>query len=109
GSDAPSPGILFGFLIGLREGVAEPRESGKSAVGFALSLGAAGAVGMWESRSDFQGRWKGWKTCIWFSRLSTDRHFHSLARLRCGRIAIGFEMLAGLVLGTESTWRFFPW
>jgi hypothetical protein len=22
---------------------------------------------MWESHSDFQGRWKGWETCIWFS------------------------------------------
>src|ERR1022692_1248625 len=31
---------------------------------------------MWESRSDFRGRWEGWKTCLWFSRLSTDRHFH---------------------------------
>jgi repressor LexA len=38
----------------------------------------AGAVGMRESQSDFQGRGKGWKTCFWFSRLSTDRHFHSL-------------------------------
>ncbi len=36
-------------------------------------------MGMWESRSDFQGRWEGWKTCLWFSRLSTDRHFHGLA------------------------------
>ena len=35
-----------------------------------------GAVGMWESRSDFQGRWEEWKTWGWFSRLSTDRHFH---------------------------------
>jgi len=34
---------------------------------------------MWESRSDFQGRWEGWKTWVWFSRLSTDRHFHGLA------------------------------
>src|ERR1700733_5333773 len=34
------------------------------------------AVEMWESRSDFQGRWEGWKTWVWFSRLSTDRHFH---------------------------------
>jgi hypothetical protein len=32
---------------------------------------------MWESHIDFQGRWEGWKTCFWFSRLSTDRHFHS--------------------------------
>lgn len=35
-------------------------------------------VGMWESRRDFRGRWKGWKTCSWFSRLSTGRHFHRL-------------------------------
>lgn len=38
----------------------------------------AEAVGMWKSRRDFQGRWKGWETCSWFSNLSTDRHFHSL-------------------------------
>jgi hypothetical protein len=36
-------------------------------------------VEMWESRSDFQGWWEGWKTCFWFSRLSTTRHFHSWA------------------------------
>ena len=40
------------------------------------------AVGMWESRSDFQGRWEGWKTWGWFSRLSTDRHFHRVLGLR---------------------------
>jgi len=34
---------------------------------------------MWESRSDFQGRWVEWKTCFWFSRLSRDRHFHGSA------------------------------
>ena len=34
---------------------------------------------MWESRSDFQGRWEEWKTWVWFSRLSTDRHFHGSA------------------------------
>ena len=28
--------------------------------------------------SDFQGRWKGWKTWGRFSRLSTARHFHSV-------------------------------
>src|SRR6185503_4394115 len=33
---------------------------------------------MWESRRDFQGRWEEWKTCCWFSRLSTGRHFHRL-------------------------------
>jgi hypothetical protein len=61
---------------------------------------------MWESRSDFQVRWKGWETCIWFSILSTDRHFHSLCAF--GRIAIRFECWPGLVLGRESPWRFFP-
>jgi len=37
------------------------------------------AVEMWESAilADFQGRGKGWKTCRWFSELSTGRHFHS--------------------------------
>ena len=40
-------------------------------------------MGMWESRSDFQGRWEGWKTCLWFSRLSTDRHFHGFPLLVC--------------------------
>src|SRR5260370_39682665 len=38
---------------------------------------------MWESRSDFQGGWEGWKTCLWFSRLSTDRHFHGFPLLGC--------------------------
>ena len=26
---------------------------------------------------DFQGRWEEWKTVVWFSTLSTARHFHS--------------------------------
>jgi hypothetical protein len=52
--------------------------SGKAAVGAFHFSSARLAVGMWESRSDFQGQRKGWKTCFWFSRLSTDRHFHSL-------------------------------
>ena len=36
-----------------------------------------GAVGMWESRSDFQGRWETRETCFWFSSFSIARHFHS--------------------------------
>jgi len=28
---------------------------------------------------DFQGRWKEWETAVWFSTLSTARHFHSAA------------------------------
>jgi len=37
-------------------------------------------VGMWKSLRDFQGRSEGWKTCFWFSRLSTGRHFHITRR-----------------------------
>jgi hypothetical protein len=35
---------------------------------------------LWECgnrASDFQGLWEEGKTCFWFSRLSTARHFHS--------------------------------
>jgi hypothetical protein len=56
----------------LRSGV--PRSSLKKGI---LSI-VAKAVVMWESRRDFQGRWEEWKTCCWFSRLSTGRHFHRL-------------------------------
>ena len=34
------------------------------------------AVGMWKSPGDFQGRWEERKTGVWFSALSTARHFH---------------------------------
>jgi len=34
------------------------------------------AVGMWKSHGDFQGRWERWETAVWFSKVSTDRHFH---------------------------------
>ena len=44
---------------------------GSLVLAFHFSL-ARPAVGMWESCSDFQGQWDGWKTCFWFSRLSTD-------------------------------------
>src|SRR5258708_39846960 len=49
------------------------------------------AVGMWESRSDFQGLWEARETWVWFSSLSIARHFHSplafhhALRLRCRR------------------------
>ena len=39
-----------------------------------------GAVGMWESRSDFQGRWERRETWFWFSSFSTARHFHGAPR-----------------------------
>jgi len=39
-----------------------------------------GAVGMWESHSDFQGRWETRETCFWFSSFSIARHFHSPVR-----------------------------
>jgi len=35
-----------------------------------------GVVEMWESRSDFQGRWETRETWFWFSWFSTARHFH---------------------------------
>lgn len=35
-------------------------------------------VGMWKSPGDFQGRWEGWKSWFWISRLSSGRHFHGL-------------------------------
>src|SRR5271154_1758392 len=34
-----------------------------------------GPVGMWESLSDFQGRWEEWESVFWISTLSTARHF----------------------------------
>ena len=36
---------------------------------------------MWKSLRDFQGWWEGWKTWVWFSRLSMTRHFHGFPRL----------------------------
>ena len=54
-------------------------ESGKPFCGFPLFHAAyAGAVEMWKSRRVCEiskGRWKGWKTCLWFSRLSTAPPF----------------------------------
>jgi hypothetical protein len=40
----------------------------------------AGAVGMWESRSDFQGLWEERETWVRFSSLSIARHFHGPPR-----------------------------
>jgi len=56
-----------------------------------IERGRSRAEAKWESRSDFQGRWKGWKTCFWFSRLSTGRHFPQPLPA-CG--LIGIRMLA---------------
>jgi Domain of unknown function (DUF4159) len=42
---------------------------------------------MWESRSDFQGRREGRKTCFWFSRLSTTPHWRCI-RDDKGRIIV---------------------
>jgi hypothetical protein len=57
----------------------EPEGSGEwGSFLFIVSKGiVVEAVGMWESRSDFQGRWKGRETWVWFCSLSTDRHLHS--------------------------------
>ena len=38
------------------------------------------AVGMWESRSDFQGRWETEETDFGFPPFSSARHFHSRSR-----------------------------
>lgn len=43
---------------------------------------------MWKSLGDFQGRWEEWETGVWFSTLSTARHFHSLRLRQRLRIAI---------------------
>jgi hypothetical protein len=56
-----------------------------------MSVVVIQAVGMWESRSDFHGRWEGWKTGIWFSWLSTGRHFH-------GSITLAYEWLVSVHL-----------
>jgi len=48
-----------------------------SGIGFEGKRIVVGAVGMWESRSDFQGRWETRETCFWFSSFSIARHFHS--------------------------------
>src|SRR6185312_10557758 len=39
---------------------------------------AVEAVGMWESRRDFQRVWEGWKPASWLSMLSILCHFHDL-------------------------------
>src|SRR6266568_4582090 len=55
-----------------------------------------GAVGMWESRSDFQGLWEARETWVWFSSLSIARHFHSPPRfnLRAPFVVQAREQLA---------------
>src|SRR6266849_3893562 len=57
-------------------------ESGKPDFGFPLfQARPAGAVGMWKSRGVGEiskGRWEEWKTCFWFSTLSTDPAFPQL-------------------------------
>src|SRR5579871_3805946 len=72
-AERPPPGLLseLGFLRG-------KQRVGKWETCFWFSTfpRGVGAVGMWESRSDFQGLWARWKTCFWFSTASTDRHFH---------------------------------
>jgi len=77
GAKARSRGVLFlGFLVGLREGIAA-EASGKPAVGFPLCLGPPG---LWECGNRgaiSKGGGKGGKLFL-VSRVSTDRHFHSL-------------------------------
>jgi hypothetical protein len=47
-------------------------------VGKAVAV-PCGNVGIAER---FPRRWEGWRTWAWFSRLSTDRHFHKAVGLR---------------------------
>lgn len=105
---ASSPGVLFlGFLVGLREGIAEPRKVGGLLLAFHFSS-VRQAVGMWKSRSDFQGQWKGWKTCFWFSRLSTDCHFpQPLCARGLVEQRLSVECGPGRVLAHEEYWRLF--
>ena len=64
------------------------------------------AVGMWESRSDFQGLWARRKTCLWFSSASTDRHFHGppvhAVHLRSGSKLANKRRLACCILCAAS-------
>lgn len=52
---------------------------------FGMNIGiAVGAVGMWKSRSDFQGRGKTKGNLVLvFLRFSTARHFHGAPRFSC--------------------------
>ena len=52
-----------------------------------------GTVGISRTLRDSQGRWEGWKTCLRFSRLSTARHFHSLALYHANRGGTGDSLL----------------
>ena len=59
------------------------KRGGAESLGLLLGIGlereriVVGAVGMWESRSDFQGRWETRETRFWFSSFPIARHFHS--------------------------------
>ena len=88
----------------------EPWESGNPVFGFPLFHGVVGAVGMWESRSDFQGRWEERHTWGWFSSLSTARHFHrpppscAPPRLETGKqFVFGFLHLLGCLRVTAGS------
>jgi repressor LexA len=64
---------------------------------------------MWKARSDFQGRGKGWKTWFWFSRLSTDRHFHSLCAFAVVESRLWGRVLPGSRAGPGRVLAIFPW
>src|ERR1700694_4966786 len=72
---------------------------------------------MWESRSDFQGRWEERETWVWFSALSTARHFHSTeSRLSFTRTAslcagrrTGFALPPASALLSRGRFQSEPW
>jgi len=77
-------------------------KSGKPGFGFPLfHPRAARAVGMWKSRTVGEiskGRWEEWKTCLWFSTLSTAPSFPQLLRARSSAApAFAQQRLLGLL------------
>src|SRR5215212_7040288 len=78
-SSACQASFVFAFEVGKRNRNSSGKV-GSLPLAFHFSTVVA-AVGMWESRSDFQGRWAPRETWCWFSWASTARHFHS--RLSC--------------------------
>ena len=63
------------------------------------------AVGMWESRTDFQKVWKGGKPASWLSMLSILCHFHCLlSRWNAGK-TIYHHLMQCAALATKNAHR----
>jgi hypothetical protein len=67
-----------------------------------LRAQTVGAVGMWESRSDFQGRWETKETWVWFSSFFTRRSFPRPNRRADPRHSAGAIAVNGLKSKAES-------